>query len=361
MRAAWALSQRGEPGRVGRVVPQFPGRGVVAAAGRPPPGQPEVTGGHRLVVVEADDVERALVRTLVDGLHRPVGQTVHQPSGAGGTGPRGAGSGRTGLEEPGPGAGAPPAGPVGRHRRAEPTEQAFDPAHRRERAVVLATALGEPLVDLVLFDPHAAGEQQVDEQPVVLVDAHARVVGGDDGVGPGPMDDLVAGHVRGEQVVLGDGHVPESQPAPRREHPERPGPDGQDVDLVDGDPVTHHGGQRLDGQFRPGPVAVGGVGPQPEVLAQPCRMGEVVQGDERLEAAVEAAPGRWPRSAPGRPRPRRRGQGRPGPTRRSAGSCCSPGRRHGRGPPRAGPRSRRRSPDGSTRPTCSQASQLLAG
>ena len=153
-----------------------------------------------------------------------------------------------------------------------------------------AAALGQPVADLVPFDAHAAGEQQIDELPVVLVDAHARVVGGDDGIGPDPVDGLVADHMGGEQIVDGDGRVPEPQQASRREHPEGPAPDGQHVDLIDGDPVPHHGRELPDSQLGPAPEAVSRIRPEPEVVAKPGRMGEVVEGDQRLEATVEAGP-----------------------------------------------------------------------
>ena len=142
---------------------------------------------------------------------------------------------------------------------------------------------------------------------------------------------------------------------------EQPRADGQDVDLVDGDPVPDPGRQGLDHQLRPGPEAVRGIGPQPEVLAQPGRMGEVVQRDQRLEAALEAAVDDAPRSGSGPPVDRPPVGAPPGPTRRSGGSCCTRARRRGRAPPRAGPRSPRRCPTARPGPTCSQASQLLAG
>ena len=151
------------------------------------------------------------VRAVVDGLHRPAGQAVHAARRAEpvpGTGSGGTGRGIR------PRAVATRPDPYGRLGRADPTEQVLGGAGRGQGGVVLAAALGQPLAHLVPFDPHAAGQQQVDEQPVVLVDAHARVVGGDHGVGPEPVDDLVAGHVGGEQVVHGDGHVPEASSRP---------------------------------------------------------------------------------------------------------------------------------------------------
>ncbi len=145
----------------------------------------------------------------------------------------------------------------------------------------------EPTAHVVPFDSHAAGQEEIDEQAILVVEAHARIVGGDDGVRPHPVDDLIRRHVGGEQIVHGDGRVPESPQPPWREHPEQPCSDGQDVDLVDGHPVAYQGAEGVDGDFGPAPEAIRGVRAQPEVVAQPVRMGEVVQRDQRLEPAFD--------------------------------------------------------------------------
>ncbi len=125
--------------------------------------------------------------------------------------------------------------------------------------------------------------------------------------------------------------------------------------------MAHLRRQRLDGELDPAAEPVGGVGPQPEIDAEPVRMGEMVQGDERVEPSLGAGARRSVRSGPGRPGP-------PGPRSRTTRAHSMLNRKLLQ--PRAAARSSASSgrsknptalPDGSTRPTCSQASQLLAG
>ena len=87
----------------------------------------------------------------------------------------------------------------------------------------------------------------------------------------------------------------------------------------------------------PTPNRAGGVGTEPEVLAQPRRVGEVVEGDQRRPSPARRTPSTMATYRSRAARSTRPARARPGPIRRPAGSCRSPGRRPGRVPPRAGP------------------------
>ncbi len=263
------LEPTDQAARVGDVVPQLPGRCRMAAPGCPVPGDPEVVRDDRVVEVDAEHVERASVRAVVQGLDRPPGHP------GGGLPPPVAGDAASG-------------GAVGRPGGGHGPEQTLGAARGRERGVVAVSSIGHPLVEVAGLDPGPAGQEKVGEHPVELVHAQATVVGGHHGIGTPPVDHLVPGHMGGHQMVDGHGGVAGGQRTAGREHPEQPRPDGQDVDLVDGDPVTDRRSQCVDHHLGPLPEPSGGVGSEPEVLAQPRRVGEVVERDQGREAAFEA-------------------------------------------------------------------------
>jgi hypothetical protein len=64
--------------------------------------------------------------------------------------------------------------------------------------------------------------------------------------------------------------------------------EGEDVDLVEGDPVRAQVAQAGDEGRHPCGEALGAVGVEPEVHTQPVGVGEVVEGDQRLESSIVA-------------------------------------------------------------------------
>ena len=212
-------------------------------------------GEDGVVVVDADHVQGALVGAVphrVDRLREALA-----PS------PPGRGRPAQGALEGGGGGDAPvPPGP-----------SFFDPG----AGVVPGHAL-------------APRHQDVDQHPVELVDAQRHVVGGDGGVGLQAVDDLVAPDVCGEKVVERLDHVGEGEHATGREHPQQVGPEAQRVDLVQRHPRAAPRPQVRHRGLDPRPVAVRSVVRQPEVLAQPGGVGEVMEGDERFETALPARP-----------------------------------------------------------------------
>ena len=288
-------------------------------------------GGHWVVVVDAEHVERALVGTRLHGVQGPA-------------------AGRP----------VPPGRSVGGDGRTGPAQQRLPEARQGQQPVVDAPALVDPSVEVIPADAEAAGQQHVEQHPVVLVDRRREVVGGDHGVGPGRVDGVVGGHVGGEQVVQGDGRVVDAEGPARGERPEQVGHEGQHVYLVQGHPVPHRRGQRRHHDVRPAPEARHGVGSQPQVLAQPGRVGEVVERDQGGQPPVVAGLHDGGVAVDGGPvHDARLGLDR-------AHSTPSRKLSHPRAAARSRASSGRRqkstaSPDGVTRPTCSQASQLLAG
>jgi hypothetical protein len=153
---------------------------------------------------------------------------------------------------------------------------------------VAAPALVHEPVEVVGPHPLAPGVEQVGEQPVELVDRRGPGVDGDLGVGLGPVDGPIGQHV-GHQQVVDHGHgVADRQVAGRRMEAQHPAGQGQGVGLVQRDPVAapvtqpgHHPGHV-------GGEALGRARHEPELLAQPPRVGEMAEGDDRREAPLVA-------------------------------------------------------------------------
>jgi hypothetical protein len=102
------------------------------------------------------------------------------------------------------------------------------------------------------------------------------------------VDLVVAEHVGRQEVVEAAHERADRQRPPRREAAGEVRHDGEDVDLVERHPVGHEVAEVVDRGGDPGGEALGAVGLQPEVRAEPPRMGEVVQRDQRGQATVEA-------------------------------------------------------------------------
>ena len=164
----------------------------------------------------------------------------------------------------------------------------------------------------------------------------------------------------GEQAVDGDGRLADGAAGGRWEIPGPIRLEGEDVEFVEGHPVAPTGPGPVP-RPRPGGEPGRGVGPEPELLAQPGRVGEVVEGHQGRQPPLHAPRDdtRTGRGPPCRPRPR--------PVSSRAHSTPRGGRCRSR---REAARSRASSgraqnpqalPDGSTRPTRSHAGQLLAG
>ena len=103
------------------------------------------------------------------------------------------------------------------------------------------------------------------------------------------MDHLVAATWAASRLSAAMAASAKARVRPGREHPEQPRADGQDVDLVDRDPVPDR--WRRARRRPPRPRAGSGAGESgrsQKLLAQPGRVGEVVQGDERLQTAIDA-------------------------------------------------------------------------
>ncbi len=136
--------------------------------------------------------------------------------------------------------------------------------------------------------PWAARQQHVGEEAVDLVEREREGVGGHDGVGPRRVHRLVGEDVAREQVVERPGERRHLTDAAAGQVAEEVGHQAEDVELVDGHPVLHPVAEVRGGHPGPRREALRRVGLEPEVLAQPVGVGEVVQGDERLEAALVA-------------------------------------------------------------------------
>ena len=158
------------------------------------------------------------------------------------------------------------------------------------------------------------------------------------------MDGPVGQHVGGEQVVEDRERLGERPPTAGRIGALHPAHQRHDVRLVDRDPGAAPAGQRRDDPGHVGGEPRRGVGIQPELLTQPRRVGEVVQGHHGLEPPVVAGVEDVARSGPVPCRRRALLAARAGPTPPRAGRRRIPWRPPGRGPLRAGARSRRRCP-----------------
>ncbi len=157
---------------------------------------------------------------------------------------------------------------------------------RREGGVVHGPPFVEIVVDVARLHAHVAQLQQVQQHAIELVDRRRAGVDRHLGVGPHGTHDIGGQHVPGQQVVedaerVGHGHTP-----PRRAGALDPAHEGDDVGLVDRDPVRAIGGQRRQNAGDVAGEHVGRAGAQPELLAQPPRVAEVVQRDDRLEPTV---------------------------------------------------------------------------
>jgi hypothetical protein len=130
-------------------------------------------------------------------------------------------------------------------------------------------------------------QQHVDEQPVGLVDRERVVVRGRDRVGLMGAHRVVGEHVGSQQVIEGAHEVTRRTEPAGGEHAADVALQRVDVDLVDGDPVTTARAQTAHRQPCPTGEALGAVGAEPERLAQPGGVGEVVQRDDGREAESE--------------------------------------------------------------------------
>src|SRR5439155_22815731 len=172
--------------------------------------------------------------------------------------------------------------------RAQPPEGTFQRARPSERRVVLGAPVLQPRAQVVAAHPLRPREEHVGEQAVELVDRQAERVGGDDRVGPPGPDRAVGEHVGGEEVVEGAHGRAGGAAAAGREDPGEVRLQREHVDLVERHPLAAAIGQPAGGEGDPRREPLGCVDGEPELLAQPRRVGEVVQGHERLEAALTA-------------------------------------------------------------------------
>ena len=202
-------------------------------------------------------------------------------------------------------------------------------------------ALVDVAVHVVRVHTGVAQLQQVEQHAVVLVDRGRARVHRHLRLGLQCRHDVGRQHVRRQDVVeraegVGDGHAPS-----RRARPLDPPHEGHDVGLVDGHPATAVRRQRRHDPLHVAGEDVGRAGPQPELLAEPERMGEVVQRDDGLQAALRHTWRGSRRSARARRHRKHRAAARAAPTPPRVGRRCSRWRRRGRAPPRGDARSRR--------------------
>ena len=227
--------------------------------------------------------------------------------------------------------------------------------------MLVLPAPGQPVPQVGPVHALGPGHQHVEQHPVELVQRRGVVVGGHDGVGLAPVDGGVGQHVGGEQVVERPHEVAEGQEPAGREGAEHVGLHGVAVDLVQREPVPAPVGQPVDGGGHPAGEALRAVEAQPEVLAEPVRVGEVVEARRS-----GAGPGRgrrrgWPGSGRTRLVVGALAPARTGPTRPRGGRRRSRRPRPGRDGPRSGPRTRRRRPTAPPVPTApSRASRSPA-
>ena len=249
--------------------------------------------------------------------------------------------------QPGPqrAAAGAPVGAVGAQGGIEPAQRELPGVLRGEGGVVQGAPLVDVAVDVGGRYAGGAQRQEIRHQPIVLVNRRrARVAGH---LGPGlDGDDGIGGeHVRRQEVVEHAEGVGEGVVAPRRVRAGDPAHQHHDVGLVDRHPAPAVRSQRGQHALHVAGEAVRGAGSQPELLAQPVRVGEVVEGDHGLEAARGAHLEDLDVAVQGglveRGRPRAPG----GPTRRRGGTWCTRWRPPGPTPPRGGPRNRRPRPN----------------
>ncbi len=136
------------------------------------------------------------------------------------------------------------------------------------------------------LDAAAPRKEDVDQQPVELVDREAVVVGGDDRLRLTRLDPVVREHMAGEHVIERPYNPANRQPATRRKFAGEVGLQRVHVDLVEGDPLAASTGEALGRVVDPRGEAVGRIRGEPKVGPQPRRMGEVMKGHQGHEVAV---------------------------------------------------------------------------
>ena len=279
-----------------------------------------------------------------------------RPHGAG----RGVGSGRAGGPRPAPDRAHAPHRRATRRRRSDggpPRRRGAGERRRRgppgvRRRSGRRRSGSTPRVAQLRAGPAACGQ---------LVDRRRARVDRDLGLGLHGGDDVGGQHVRGQEVVedaegVGNGHA-----AAGRARALDPPHEHDDVGLVDRHPATAVRRQR---RHHAGDVAgedVGRAGSEPELLAEPPRVGEVVQRDDGLETPRRAQGEDLGVALERRRVELARARAPAGPIPPRAGTRCSRWRPRGPARLRGGARSRTPHPSASTRPTPSQPDQLLWG
>ena len=179
-------------------------------------------------------------------------------------------------------------GAVRRHLGEEAPDPRLAGVLRRERGVVHRSALVEVAVDVARIDPGVAQLQEVEQHAVLLVDGRGARVDRDLGVRLDGGHHVRREHVRGQQVVEDAVGVREGHAASGGVGALHPAHQHHDVGLVDRHPAPAVRRQRGHDTADVTGEDVGRAGPEPELLAQPPGVGEVVQRDDGLHASVGA-------------------------------------------------------------------------
>ena len=141
---------------------------------------------------------------------------------------------------------------------------------------------------LVAGDAVQARQEDVAQQSIELVDRERERVRRYLRVRLLRVDLGIREDVRREQMVERADRLARGQPGTGWERSDEKGLQRTDVDLVQRHPPIDERAELMDRSGHPLGEALRGIEPQPELVSQPTRMGEVVQRDQRVESALTA-------------------------------------------------------------------------